>query len=133
MEAQKLELLAPAKDLESGKAAINHGADAVYIGASAFGARRAAGNNVSDIEALAKYAHIYNARVYVTLNTILFEDELEQARKLAIALWDAGIDALIVQDMAFMEMDLPPVPLFASTQTHNFSPEKVLFLEKAGF
>ncbi|MCG8686984.1 MAG: U32 family peptidase [Desulfobacterales bacterium] len=128
-----LELLAPAKNLEFGKAAINHGADALYIGARKFGARAAAGNPVADIEQLCNHAHKFNARVYVTLNTLLFDNELEPARKLIQRLWNAGADALIIQDMGLLEMDLPPIPLFASTQTDNRTPEKVRFLEESGF
>lgn len=129
---RKIELLAPAKDFDHGKTAIDCGADAVYIGASDFGARSSAANSVDDIARLAEYAHLFNAKVYVTLNTILKDSELETARRLAGDLWENGADALIVQDMAFLMMELPPVPLFASTQTFNLSPERVAFLEKAG-
>jgi len=127
-----LELLSPARDLECGLAAINHGADAVYIGAPKFGARAAAGNSLKDIAALVSYAHKYWARVYITLNTILYDDELEEARGLAWQLYDSGADALIIQDMGLLELDLPPLPLFASTQTHNYEVEKIRFLEKVG-
>lgn len=130
---KKLELLAPAKDLEHGKAAINHGADAVYIGAPKFSARQAAGTDLIQIESLATYAHLYYAKVYVALNTILFESELGEVQQLIQKLYEAGIDALIIQDMGILEMELPPLPLFASTQTHNASVEKVQFLEKVGF
>lgn len=128
----KIELLSPAQSLEFGKAAINCGADAVYIGTPKFGARAAAGNSIEDIEKLIQYAHIYHARVYVTLNTLLFDNELEEAQEIANKLWNIGADALIIQDMAWLEMQLPPIPLFASTQTHNNTPEKVSFLEKIG-
>ncbi len=128
-----MELLSPAKDIACGIAAVNHGADAVYIGASDYGARRSAANSVSDIEQLVKYAHRYHARIYVTLNTILRDEELEPVRRLAWQLYDAGVDAFIVQDMALLEMDMPPVPLHASTQMDNRTAEKVLFLEKCGF
>jgi putative protease len=128
-----LELLAPAKDKTFGKEAVDHGADAVYIGAERFGARAAAGNSVADIHELCTHAHFYNARVYVALNTLLCDNELESARTLIYQLWDAGVDALIIQDMGLLELDLPPIPLFASTQTDNQTPEKVLFLEKNGF
>ncbi len=128
-----LELLAPAGNLTLGKAAVDHGADAVYIGADRFGARAAAGNPVRDIEALCDHAHFFRSRVYVALNTLLFDHELEPARRLIYHLWDAGVDALIVQDMGLLELDLPPIPLFASTQTDNRSPEKVRFLEQSGF
>lgn len=129
---KKLELLSPAKDLECGIAAINCGADAVYIGAPRFGARSAAGNPVENIEKLANYAHKFNSRVYVTLNTILYDNELDEAREMAFKLYDAGADALIIQDMGLLEMDLSPIPLFASTQTHNYSVERIKFLENAG-
>lgn len=128
-----IELLAPAKDLETGKEALNCGADSVYIGAEEFGARHEAANTVADIEKLAAYAHKYRARVYAAVNTILTDAELHRAQKLIYRLWDAGADAVIIQDMGLLELDLPPVPLIASTQTHNTTPEKVLFLEKAGF
>lgn len=129
----KLELLAPAKDLEHGIAAINHGADAVYIGSPKFSARKAAATDLLQIEKLIKHAHFYSARVYVALNTILYDSELDEAQKLIKDIYNAGTDALIIQDMGILEMDLPPVPLFASTQTNNATPEKVLFLEKVGF
>lgn len=132
MAKKKLELLAPAKNLEVGCAAIDAGADAVYIGAPKFGARLAAGNSLEDIEQLVKYAHFFRAKVYLVLNTILFDSELEEAQKLIWDAWNIGVDAIIVQDMGILEMDLPPVPLFASTQTNNQTPEKVKFLEKIG-
>lgn len=128
-----LELLAPAKNYEVGKAAINAGADAVYIGAPKFGARAAASNSLEDIAHLVDYAHFYRAKVYVTLNTILFDNELAEAQKLIWDIWNIGADALIVQDMGVLEMNLPPIPLFASTQTDNQTPEKVKFLEAVGF
>ncbi len=126
------ELLCPAKNIESGRAAINYGADAVYIGAPKFGARAAVGNSVSEIESLAGYAHKYNARVYATVNTILYDSELEEARDLIFRLYSAGVDALIIQDTALLKMDLPPIPLFASTQMHNYNIERIKFLENAG-
>ncbi len=128
-----IELLSPAKNLECGLAAINHGADALYIGASKFGARAAAGNSIQDIAELAKYAHKYNARVYTALNTILYDNELDEAQKLIWQLYEAGADALIVQDMGILQMDLPPIALHASTQTDNRSVEKVKFLQDVGF
>ncbi len=130
---RKIELLSPAKDLTCGLEAIRHGADAVYIGAPKFGARAAAGNTLEDIQTLCDFAHIYDARIYVTLNTVLKEEELEEARQLAWQLYNAGVDALIVQDMALMQMDLPPIPLHASTQTDNRTVEKVRFLQDVGF
>ncbi|RPJ43192.1 MAG: U32 family peptidase, partial [Chloroflexi bacterium] len=129
---EKVELLAPAKDLETGMAAINCGADAVYIGAAKFGAREAAGNNLVDIQKLLDYAHKYWARVYVTLNTLLHDEELPLADRMARELYEAGVDALIIQDAGLLELDLPPLPLFASTQMHNHTPERVAFLEKVG-
>ncbi len=129
---ERIELLAPAKNLETGMAAINCGADAIYIGAARFGARESAGNSLSDIESLAAYAHKYWARVYVTLNTLLFDEELPQAERMAHELYEAGADALIIQDAGLLELDLPPLPLFASTQMHNHTPERVAFLEKVG-
>lgn len=128
-----LELLAPAKNLEFGIEAINHGADAVYIGGPAFGARSNAGNSVADIEALAKHAHRYGARVLVAFNTILNDAEIPEAETLVRQIYEAGADALIVQDMGLLELDLPPIQLHASTQTDNRSPEKVRFLEQVGF
>ena len=133
MAPKSLELLAPAKNLEYGIAAVNHGADAVYIGAGKFSARKAAGNSLGDIEALVAHAHRYHARVYVALNTILFDAELEAARDLIQDLYNIGVDALIIQDMGLLEMDLPPIPLFASTQTDNRSLDWVRFLEASGF
>lgn len=127
------ELLAPARDLACGIAAINHGADAVYIGAPRFSARAAAGNDLADIERLVRHAHRYFARVYVALNTLLTDAELDEAAALARAVWNAGADALIIQDMGLLECDLPPIPLHASTQTDNRTAEKVRFLEQAGF
>ncbi|HBK28541.1 MAG TPA: collagenase-like protease, partial [Parabacteroides sp.] len=108
---RKIELLSPAKDLQCGIEAVNHGADAVYIGAPKFGARAAAGNTLEDIHSLCEYAHLFGVRIYVALNTILKEEELEEAKDLVWKLYDAGVDALIVQDMALMKMDLPPIPL----------------------
>jgi putative protease len=129
----KIELLAPAKNIECGIEAIRHGADAVYIGAPKYGARAAAGNSVEDLRRLAEYAHQFGARVYVTLNTIIYDDELDEVEQLVWELYRIGIDALIVQDMALLTMKLPPIELHASTQTDNRTPEKVEFLGKAGF
>ncbi|MCF8372174.1 MAG: U32 family peptidase [Bacteroidales bacterium] len=129
---QELELLCPAKDLESGKLAINYGADAVYIGAGKFGARASAGNPVSDIEELCRSAHQFRAKVYVTLNTILYDHEIAEAHSLIWELYHAGADSLIIQDMGILELDLPPIPLFASTQTHNYDLKKIKFLEDVG-
>ncbi len=128
-----LELLAPAKNAEFGIEAINHGADAVYIGGPAFGARQGAGNSVADIARLAAHAHRYHARVFAAVNTILRDDELEAARTLAWDLYEAGADALIVQDMGLLELDLPPIQLHASTQTDIRTPAKARFLQDVGF
>ncbi len=128
----QLELLAPARDLAIGIEAINHGADAVYIGGPSFGARSSADNSVSDIARLARHAHRFNSRIFVPMNTILRDDELEGARKLAWQLYDAGVDALIIQDMGLLEIDLPPIQLHASTQTDIRTPEKARFLQDVG-
>ena len=127
------ELLSPARDLATGQVAIDCGADAVYIGAARYGARAQAGNTLADIEALARYAHRYWARVYVTVNTLLYDDELPEAVRLIHELYGAGVDAIILQDVGLLECDLPPVPLIASTQMHNDTPAKVAFLEQVGF
>lgn len=132
-ENHPLELLSPARDLECGLAAINHGADAVYIGAPRFSARAAAGNSLQDIEKLIRHAHLFRARVYIALNTLFTDFELESAVKLVWQLYDIGADALIIQDMGLLECDLPPIPLHASTQTNNRTVEKVRFLEQVGF
>lgn len=129
----KIELLAPAKTADIGTEAILHGADAVYIGASNFGARRAAGNSVQDIERLVRFAHIYGAKVYVTVNTIIKEDEIKEVERLITDLYNIGVDALIVQDFGILKMNIPPIALHASTQMHNTTPEKVKFLEEMGF
>lgn len=131
--AKNIELLAPAKDMDHGIAAINCGADAVYIGAPKFGARAAAGNPVNDIEKLCKFSHKYKVRVYAAMNTILYDNELEEAETLIRLLFEAGVDGIIIQDMGILEMNLPPVPLIASTQVHNTSWQKIKFLEDVGF
>lgn len=134
---RKLELLAPAKNLECGKAAIDHGADAVYIGAAKFGARASAGNSLDDIRELCLYAHQFGAKVYVTVNTIVYQDELEDTRALLRALTEMHVDALLVQDMAVLDLlpkDMKPLPaLHASTQTDNRTAEKVAWLHGLGF
>jgi putative protease len=130
---RSLELLAPAKNLSCGIAAIDHGADAVYIGGPQFGARVAAANSLADIEKLVTVAHQFRARVYVALNTIFDDRELSQAASLAWQLREIGVDALIIQDMGLLECQLPPIPLHASTQLNNRTVEKVQFLEKTGF
>ena len=128
-----IELLAPAKNLQTGISAINHGADAVYVGAARFGARQAAGNSVEDIAKLVEYAHIFGVKVYVTLNTIIYDDEIAEAEKLITELYNVGVDALIVQDMGILRMNIPPIPLHASTQMDNRTAEKVKFLSDVGF
>ena len=130
---RKIELLSPAKNAETGIEAIKHGADAVYIGADKFSARAAAGNSTDEIARLVEFAHLYNARVYVALNTILRDDQLQEAQELIHELYNIGFDAIIVQDMAIAELDLPPIELHASTQSDNRDAEKVKFFEKAGF
>ena len=133
IKQRKIELLAPAKNLECGIEAVNHGADAVYIGAPKFGARAAAVNSLEDIAALTAYAHLYNVRIYVTVNTILKEEELAETEKMIWELYRIGVDALIVQDMGITRLNLPPIPLHGSTQMDNRTPEKVRFLADAGF
>lgn len=129
---KKVEILAPAKNLIQGMAAINAGADAVYIGAPLFGARTNATNSVEDIEELVQYAHLFKAQVFVVVNTILYDNELEDCKKLIHQLYAIGVDALIVQDMAVLEMDLPPIVIHASTQANNRDPKHVKFLADAG-
>lgn len=131
--SHQIELLAPARDADIGIAAIHHGADAVYIGAPAFGARASATNTVRDIERLCREAHRFNSRIFITLNTILRDDELEGARQMAWDVYNAGADVLIVQDMGLLEIDLPPIQLHASTQTDIRTPEKARFLQDVGF
>ena len=129
----KLTLLAPARDLEVGIAAIQAGADAVYIGAPEFGARQAAGNTLNDIAELVRYAHRFGAQVLVTLNTLLHDDEYPRACALAHELYKVGVDALIIQDLHLLDYDLPPIRLHASTQCDNRTPEQVLHLQQLGF
>ncbi|MFZ4479144.1 MAG: peptidase U32 family protein [Rhodoferax sp.] len=128
----QLELLSPARDADIGIEAINHGADAVYIGGPSFGARSGADNSVQQIARLARHAHRFNSRVFATLNTILRDEELEHARKLAWQLYEAGVDALIIQDMGLLEIDLPPIQLHASTQCDIRTAQKARFLQDAG-
>lgn len=129
---KKIEILAPAKNLVQGIAAINAGADAVYIGAPQFGARTNATNSVEDIAEMVKYAHLFKAQVFVVINTILYDNELETCRKLIYQLYEVGVDAIIVQDMAILEMDLPPIVIHASTQANNRDAAHVKFLADAG-
>lgn len=132
MLAHQLELLSPARTADIGIEAVNHGADAVYIGGPSFGARANADNSVQDIARLVQHAHRYHSRIFVTLNTILRDDELEPARQLIHQLYDAGVDALIMQDMGLLTLDLPPIQLHASTQTDIRTPEKARFLQDVG-
>ena len=132
MLPHQLELLSPARTADIGIEAVNHGADAVYIGGPGFGARASADISVSDIARLVKHAHRFHSRIFVTINTILRDDELEPARKLVRQLYDAGADALIVQDMGLLQLDLPPIQLHASTQCDIRTPEKARFLQDAG-
>jgi putative protease len=128
-----LELLSPAKNLDCGRAAIKYGADAIYIGGPKFGARENAGNSIQEIETLADEAHVYGVKVYAALNTILYDSELEDAQTQIRQLYEAGVDALIIQDLGILEMELPPIPLHASTQLHNYHPEQIRFLEAVNF
>lgn len=127
-----IELLAPAKDKVCAKAAIDCGADAIYIGASEFGARKNAVNSFDDVKEITDYAHKFNAKIYVTINTILTDDEIIKAKELIEKLYAIGVDAIIIQDMGLLEIDLPPIELFASTQCDNRTEEKVKFLESVG-
>ena len=128
-----MELLSPAKNIETAFAAINCGADAVYIGANDFSARKAAGNSIQDIEQLVNYAHLYKAKVYVTLNTILYDNELPIVKKMIGNLYNIGVDALIIQDLGILEMDIPPIELHASTQMNNFDLLRIKFFDEIGF
>ena len=130
---RKLELLAPAKNLECGIAAVDHGADAVYIGAPSHGARVSAGNSIDDIRTLCNYAHQFGVKVYVTVNTIVYDSELTDTEQMIHELYHAGVDAILVQDMGILRMNLPPIALHASTQTDNRTAEKVRFLQDVGF
>jgi putative protease len=133
LHANHLELLSPARDTDIAREAILHGADAVYIGGPGFGARHNAGNSLRDLAELVPFAHRYGAKIFVTLNTILHDNELEPARLMIHDLYQAGVDALIVQDMGVLEMDLPPIELHASTQCDIRSVEKAKFLSDVGF
>ena len=128
-----LELLSPAGNADIGIAAIDHGADAVYIGAPKFSARADAGVSVADIARLIRHAHLYYAKVYVALNTILTDRELAESLDIIREVYQLGADALIIQDVGLLELDLPPIPLIASTQMHNNTAGKVRFLEAVGF
>jgi 23S rRNA 5-hydroxycytidine C2501 synthase len=127
-----LELLSPAKDMISGITAINYGADAVYIGANQFGARASVANSIEDIEKLSNYAHKYYSKVYATVNTIFQDSEADLVRELIYNLYYIGVDAIIIQDMGILQMDIPPIAIFASTQANNYTVERVKLLESAG-
>lgn len=133
MKKRKIELLVPAKNLECGLAAIEHGADAVYIGAPQFGARVAANNSIDDISQLVRYAHLFGVKVYVTVNTILKNEELSATEEMIWTLYKVGVDALIIQDMGILELNLPPISLHSSTQNDNRTIQKIKFLEDIGF
>ena len=133
LERSRLELLSPAKDADTGIAAIDHGADAVYIGGPSFGARQAAGNSLDDIARLCDYAHRFDVKIFLTLNTLFTDEELPRARRLAFDAAAAGVDVLIVQDMGLLMGPLPNIELHASTQCDIRTPEKAAFLEKVGF
>lgn len=129
----QLELLAPARDITVGMAAISHGADAVYIGGPGFGARSSAGNSLEDIERLASYAHRFHAKVFMALNTLIYDNELDEAVKLAHRAYEAGVDALILQDMGLLKAELPPIEIHASTQCDIRTPQKAAMLDALGF
>lgn len=130
---RQLELLAPAADKEVARQAILHGADAVYIGASSHGARSKAANSIEDIREVVDFAHKYRARVYVTVNTLVYEHEIPEVESLITSLYRAGVDAIIVQDMSVLRMNIPPIELHASTQCDTRTPEKARFFEESGF
>ncbi len=130
---RKIELLAPARDAATAREAVLHGADAVYMGGPAFGARQAAANSIDDIRSTVEFAHRYRARVYVTLNTVILDSELAEAERIVRDCYEAGVDALIIQDLGLLRLDLPPIALHASTQCDTRTPSKALFLQDAGF
>ena len=130
---RELELLAPAGNPDIAMEAILHGADAIYMGASSHGARRNAANSIDDIKRVVDFAHIYRARVYVTVNTIVYDKEIRIVEKLIAELYNAGVDAIIVQDMGILRMEIPPIQLHASTQCDIRTPEKARFLQEVGF
>ncbi|MEE0980016.1 MAG: U32 family peptidase [Muribaculaceae bacterium] len=130
---RKIELLAPARDAATAFEAILHGADAVYMGAPSHGARAAATNSLTDIASVVEFAHKFNARVYITVNTLVYENELDDVRRMISDLYNIGVDALIVQDLGILEMDIPPIALHASTQCDTRDAEKARFLQDSGF
>lgn len=131
--ARSIELLSPARDVPTAQEAILHGADAVYIGAPKYSARVAAGNSIENIASLVEFAHLYGVKIYVALNTIIYEEEIPEVEALIKSLYDIGVDALIVQDMGILKMNIPPIQLHASTQCHNTTIEQVKFLQESGF
>lgn len=131
-QKRTIELLCPAKNIDCAIAAINNGADAIYIGGPGFGARKNAGNSLDDIKQLVEHAHLFNVKIYVTINTLLFDAEIQEANQLIHKLYKIGVDAIIIQDMGILETKLPPIPIHASTQTDNRTIEKVQFLENIG-
>ncbi|MCL2502847.1 MAG: U32 family peptidase, partial [Bacteroidales bacterium] len=131
--ANRIELLAPARNFACGKAAVDSGADAVYVAGPAFGAREAAANDMNEVERLAHYGRQYGVKTYLTLNTLLYKQEYEAARRLANKAWEAGCSALIIHDPVLLDLDLPPIPLIASTQMDNRSVEQVRRLQRLGF
>ena len=133
MEARGLELLAPARNAEIAREAIVHGADAIYIGGPSHGARASAANSIDDIRRVVDMAHIFGVKVYVTLNTLIYDSELRRVERNIRELYDASVDALIVQDLGILEMDIPPIDLHASTQCDIRTPEKAVFLARCGF
>ncbi|MBQ4008383.1 MAG: U32 family peptidase, partial [Muribaculaceae bacterium] len=133
LTGRKIELLAPARDAEIAIEAIRHGADAVYMGASAFGARASAGNALADVARAVEFAHQFNARIYATVNTLVYDHEIGQVEQLIHDLYGIGVDAIIVQDMSILRMNLPPIALHASTQCDLRTPEKARFLQSVGF
>ena len=130
---RQIELLAPAKNADIAIEAIRHGADAVYIGAPTNGARAAAANSIDDIARVTDFAHLYNARVYATVNTVVYEHELRQVERMIRSLYNIGVDAIIAQDLGILRMDIPPIAMHASTQCDTRTPEKARFLEACGF
>lgn len=131
-DLRKIELLSPAKNLEYGKAAVDYGADALYIGGEGYGARASVGNSIEDLAELISYAHLFSAKVYITVNTLLYDNELPKVESFIHKLYSIGADAIIIQDLGILELNLPPIPIHASTQMNNFTKEKVDFLEKIG-
>lgn len=133
MKRRSIELLAPAGTAEIAVEAVRHGADAVYIGPPSHGARHAVSNSIDDIRRVVEFAHLFDAKVYVTVNTLVFDSEIASVERMIGQFYTIGVDALIVQDMGILRMDIPPIPLHASTQCDIRTPEKARFLQEAGF